>query len=127
MHWTAGFRPGYKLAATGPPLVMCDVSPGVAMILTNSYFRSLVFSLGMFITVFLRLSPEYRAAGDPRRTVLLLSILCVASIVSTLLVGTFAGRGEKPWPWIGIGFASLGCWLALGYAMLLLQKSFAGR
>src|SRR5947209_4256259 len=97
------------------------------MVSANSYFRASVFSLGMFIAVFLRLFPEYRAVGDPRRIVLLLSILCVTSVVSTLLVGTFSGWGAKPWSWIGIGFASLGCWLAVGYAMLLLQKTFAGR
>src|SRR5947207_2680989 len=97
------------------------------MILSNSYFRALVFSLGMFVAVFWRLLPENRNAGDPRRIVLLLSFLGVASIVSTLLVGTFSRRGEKPWPWLTTGFASLGCWLAVAYAMLLLQKAFSGR
>jgi hypothetical protein len=96
------------------------------MMLSNSYFRALVFSVGMFVAVFWRLFPETRSAGDPRR-VLLLSILGVASIVSTLLVGTFSRRGEKPWPWLTTGFASLGCWLAVAYAMLLLSKTFAGR
>jgi hypothetical protein len=97
------------------------------MILSNSYFRALVFSLGMFAAVFLRLFPENQAPGDPRRTRLLLLILAVASTVSTLLVGTFAKRGEKPWPWLTTGFASLGCWIVVAYAMLLAQKAFLVR
>ena len=81
----------------------------------------------MFIAMFLRLFPDYRADSDPRRVMLLISILCVSSIVSALIVGVFAGRGAKPWPWINVGFASLGCWLAVAYVMLLLQKSLIGR
>ena len=95
------------------------------MALTTSYFRALVFSLGMSLAVFWRLLPEYR--GDPHRIALLLSILGVAGLVSTLLVGTLSKRGKKPWPWVVTGFASLGCWIAVAYAMLLIQKTFAGR
>ena len=95
------------------------------MVLSNPYFRALVFSIGMSVAVFWRLFPEN--AGDSRRVALLLSILGVAGAVSTLLVGTFSRRSDKPWPWVTTGFAALGCWIAVAYAMLLLQKGFAGR
>jgi len=95
------------------------------MVLSNPYFRALVFSIGMSVAVFWRLFPEN--AGDSRRIVLLLSILGVAGIVSTLLVGTFSRRSEKAWPWLTTGLASLGCWVAVAYAMLLLQKTLAAR
>ncbi len=80
--------------------------------------------MGMAIAVFWRLFPEN--AGDPRRIVLLLSLVGVAGLVSTLLVGTFSGRGGKPWSWLATGFASLGCWLLVMVAMLVLQKTFIG-
>jgi predicted MFS family arabinose efflux permease len=97
------------------------------MILHNPYFRALVFSAGMSIALFCILFPENQSSGDPRRVPLLLSIIGIAGVVTTLLVGTLSGRSEKPWPWVVTGFASLGCWLSVTYAMLLLQKTFAAR
>ncbi len=95
------------------------------MVAASPYFRALVFSIGMAIAVFWRLFPEN--AGDSRRVTLVLSLLGVAGLVSTLIVGTFSKRGEKVWSWPVTGLASLGCWLVVLYAILLLQKAFAGR
>jgi hypothetical protein len=95
------------------------------MVASNPYFRALVFSIGMAIAVCWRLLPEND--GDSRRTVLELSLLGVAGLVSTLLVGTFSSRGKKAWSWPTTGFASLGCWLVVLYAIFLLQKTFTGR
>jgi hypothetical protein len=95
------------------------------MVASNPYFRAVIFSIAMAIAVFWRLFPEN--AGDSRRVVLLLSLLGGAGLVSTLLVGTFSRRGEKAWSWPTTGLASLGCWLVVLYAILLLQRTFVGR
>jgi hypothetical protein len=42
--------------------------------------------------------------------------------ITAVIVGTISRKNEKPWPWLLVGAATLGCGFAVMYAILLMQK-----
>jgi len=94
---------------------------------SNSCVRAAIVSLGILIASGLRYFQRYGDARDSRHISLVLLIHGTATVVTTLLVGTFSKRSAKPWPWLQVALVSFGCWLAVLWVLALTQKMYATR
>lgn len=97
------------------------------MTFSNSYVRAFLVSTGLFIAVTVRYLQMYGATRDSRHNSLALSTGGFAVLITTVLIGTFSKRSEKPWSWLKVGVACFGCWLAVLCAILLIQNVFYTR
>lgn len=97
------------------------------MTFSNSYVRAFLISMGLFVAVSIRYLQMYGATRDSRHISLALSVAGFATLITTLLIGTFSRRGEKPWSWLKTGVACFGCWLAGLFMISLIQKVFYAR
>jgi len=95
------------------------------MSFSNSYVRASIVSLAIFLAAGLRYFQKYGDARDSRHVSLVLLIHGTATLVTTLLVGTFSKRSAKPWPWLQVALVSFGCWLAVLCVLALTQKMYA--
>jgi hypothetical protein len=92
------------------------------MTFSNSYVRAFLVSAVIAIAGSIRYLQMYAAARDTRHSALAISITGFALFITTLLIGTFSRRTEKPWSWFKVAAACLGCFLAVLWTMLLMQK-----
>lgn len=92
--------------------------------LSNSYVRAGSAAGTMFILVSCRIVQTRGGDWASRHTTLIVLILGFAMAITAAIVGTLSRKGEKSWPWLLIGAATLGCGLAVAYLMLLLQKFY---
>jgi len=97
------------------------------MTISNSYVRAFVVSAVIGIAGSVRYLQMYGATKDSRHNALAISIGGFAFFITALLVGTFSRRSEKPWPWVKVVVACVGCWFAVLCSMLLVQKLFYTR
>lgn len=90
--------------------------------LSNSYVRASIAAGIMFILVILRLLQIRRGNWASRHTSLIILVLGFAMAITAVMVGTISRKSEKPWSWLLVGVATLGCGLAVMYVMLLMQR-----
>ncbi len=88
----------------------------------NPYLRVFLISIVVSVGVLLRLGYVDGVDFSSRRTLLLLSVLAVASIVTTLLVGTFSSRADKRWSWFKTSAVSIGSWLGVLLLIALITQ-----
>jgi hypothetical protein len=94
------------------------------MNISNSYIRAFIVCFLIFVAVVFRTFQRYGPQWSNQHSALILSILGFALLITSVLIGTFSRRAEKPWSWWKLGISSLGCWLAVLYLMLLIQERF---
>src|SRR6266487_3818599 len=97
------------------------------MTFSNSYIRAFLVCTGIFIAVSIRFLQMYGGVRDSRHIALAVTTEGFAFLIATVLVGTFSRRSEKPWSWLKIGVACLGCWFAVLCVIVLLQSTFYTR
>jgi hypothetical protein len=91
---------------------------------SNSYVRAFIVCVFFFIAVVVWMFQEYGPEWSSHHLLLIVSILGFALMITSVLVGTFSHRSEKPWPWWKVGLSSLGCGLLVLYLMLFIQERF---
>jgi len=89
------------------------------MPVSNSYIRALIANLVVYVAMVSWTFYQYGGSWG-RYHVVVLFVGGFAGLIVTFLIGTFTRRSVKPWPFWILGSASLGCWLAILFVMLLL-------
>jgi drug/metabolite transporter (DMT)-like permease len=81
------------------------------MRISNSYVRAFLVSAVIAIAASIRYLQMYGTTKVSRHNALAISIAGFAFFITTLLVGTFSRRTEKPWSWPKVVVACFGCWI----------------
>jgi hypothetical protein len=92
--------------------------------LSNSYVRAGIAAGTMFVLVFLKVLQIRGGDWASQHTTLIVLVLGFAMVITAVIVGTMSRKSEKPWPWLLIGAATLGCGLAVTYLMFFMQKFY---